>query len=150
MPDYEKITAFFDEYIAHYKSFLGFEYKKLDMINKDEIEQLSASLSTEQAMIMKAGSLENRRLKLLGKDAEKTFAEFAESAPDGFRDRLSAQHKELSEIIFKIKEINDLANDIVSERLKRIQRRTAELDVYDGKGAVKREHAESSAISKNV
>lgn len=80
----------------------------------------------------------------------KTFAELTENAPEEFREKLSAQHEELSALIFKIKEINDTANIIVSERLKKIQRRTAELDVYDGKGAVRREHASKSAISKNV
>lgn len=150
MPDYIKIIAFFDEYIAHYKDFLSFEYKKLDMINKDEIEKLSDSLSVEQALIMKTNSLEGKRERLL-KDVEgKTFAELAESAPEEYREKLSAQHEELSYLIFKIKEINDTANIIVSERLKKIQRRTAELDVYDGKGSVRREHASRAAISKNV
>lgn len=150
MPDYKKIIAFFDEYIAHYREFLSFEYRKLDMINKDQIEKLSDSLSVEQALIMKTNSLEGKR-ELLLKDTEgRTFAEIAENAPEEFREKLTAQHKELSSLIFEIKEINDTANIIVSERLKKIQRRTAELDVYDGKGAVRREHASRSAISKNV
>lgn len=150
MPDYNKIIVFFDEYIAHYKDFLRFEYKKLDMINKDEIEKLSDSLSTEQALIMKTNSLEGKREKLLSDAKGKTFAELAENAPEEFRDRLKEQHEELSGLIFKIKELNDTANIIVSERLKKIQRRTAELDVYDGKGAVRREHASKAAISRNV
>ena len=59
MPDYNKLIAFFDEYITHYKEFLQFEYLKLDMINNNQIEKLSKSLSTEQALIMKT----NRTLK---------------------------------------------------------------------------------------
>lgn len=150
MPDYNKIIAFFDEYIAHYKEFLSFEYRKLDMINKNKIEELSDSLSIEQALIMKTNSLEGKRERHL-KDVEgKTFAEIAENAPEEYRERLSEQHEELSDLIFKIKDINDTANIIVSERLKKIQRRTAELDVYDGKGSVRREHASRAAISKNV
>lgn len=150
MPDYKKIIAFFDEYIAHYREFLSFEFRKADMINKDQIEMLSDSLSIEQALIMKTNSLEGKREKLL-KDIEwKTFAEIAENAPEEFREKLMSQHEELSALIFKIKEINDAANIIVSERLKKIQRRTAELDVYDGKGSVRREHASRAAISKNV
>lgn len=150
MPDYNKIIVFFDEYIAHYRDFLRFEYKKLDMINKDEIERLSDSLSTEQALIMKTNSLEGKREKLLSDAKGTTFAELAENAPEEFRGRLTEQHEELSGLIFKIKELNDTANIIVSERLKKIQRRTAELDVYDGKGAVRREHASKAAISRNV
>ncbi len=150
MPDYNKIIAFFDEYIEHYREFLGFEYKKLDMINKDEIEKLSNSLSTEQALIMKTNSLESKREKLLAGDSKKTFAEIVESAPEEFSGRLSEQHQELSALLFRIKEINDSANAIVSARLKNIQKRTAELDVYNGKGTVRHEHAAKAAIFKNV
>lgn len=150
MPDYNKIIAFFDEYIAHYREFLQFEYLKLDMLNHNQIEQLSSSLSKEQALIMKTNSYETKRLKVLEGTTGSTFAEIAENAPEEFREKLTAQHRELSEIVFRIKELNDSANITVTERLKKIQRRTAELDVYDGKGAVKREHASRLAISKNV
>lgn len=150
MPDYRKIIAFFDEYIAHFREFLKFEYKKADMINKDEIEKLSSSLAAEQALIMKTNSLEGKRIKVLGGAQGKSFGELIKEAPPEFAEKLSEQHKELSELIFKIKEINDTANIIVSKRLKIIQQRTAELDVYDGRGSVRHEHAASAAISKNV
>ncbi len=150
MSDYRKIIAFFDEYIAHYKDFLSFEYKKADMINKDEIEKLSASLGTEQALIMKTNSLETKRMKLLEGIQGKTFDEVIAAAPQEYKERLSKQREEFSALVFRIKEINDAANVIVSERLKKIQRRTAELDVYDGKGSVRHEHAAKTAISKNV
>ena len=150
MPDYNKIVSFFDEYIAHYRDFLKFEYSKADMINKGEIEQLSNALSVEQALIMKTNSYESKRLKLLEGVEGKNFAEIAENAPEQYRQRLTDQHRELSEVVFKIKELNDMANIIISERLKKIQKKTAELDVYDGKGTLKREHASKAAISKNV
>lgn len=149
MPDYKKIIEFFDEYIAHYKSFLKFEYAKADMINKGLIEQLSDALPTEQALIMKTNTFESRRIKLVA-GCGSTFNELVEGAPDEFKEELGSQHKELSELIYKIKDLNDHAGAIVSERLKKIQMRTAELDVYDGKGALKREHATKSAISRNV
>ena len=150
MPEYNKIVAFFDEYIAHYRDFLKFEYSKADMINKGEIEKLSKALSTEQALIMKTNSYETKRLKLLEGVSGTTFAEIAENAPEEYRQRLSDQHRELSELVFKIKELNDMANIIVSERLRKIQNKTAELDVYDGRGSLRREHASRAAISKNV
>ena len=149
MPDYNKIIAFFDEYITHYKEFLQFEYLKLDMINNNQIEKLSKSLSTEQALIMKTNAYETKRVKLL-EGMTGTFAEIAANAPEEYGKRLTVQHKELSEIVFRIKELNDTANITVTERLKKIQRKTAELDVYDGKGTLKREHASRLAISKNV
>lgn len=150
MLDYVKITKFFDEYINHYKDFLKFEYFKLDMITKDEIEKLSNSLSTEQALIMKTNSYENRRIKLVGDNANMTFPELIDKAPEFYKKRLDSQYKELSELVFKIKELNDTANTIVTERLKRIQKRTAELDTYNGSGNVRREHSSRLFISKNV
>ena len=150
MADYRKIIVFFDEYIEHYREFLAFENSKLDMLKKNEIEQLSNALSTEQALIMKTNSLETKRMKLLEGVEGKTFAEVTEKAPEEFREKLTEQHNELSSLIYEIKEANDLAKGVVSKRLKYIQNMTAELDVYDGKGSVKREHATRSAISKNV
>ncbi|MCM1329154.1 MAG: flagellar protein FlgN [Ruminococcus sp.] len=149
MPDYKAIIKFFDEYILHYKSFLKFEFAKADMINKGLVEQLSDALTTEQALIMKTNTLETRRIKLV-EGCGDTFDALIEGAPDEFREKLKDQHKELSDLIYKIKELNDNAGIIVSERLRKIQMRTAELDVYDGKGALRREHATRSAISRNV
>ncbi|MDE7289961.1 MAG: flagellar protein FlgN [Oscillospiraceae bacterium] len=149
MPDYKKIIMFFDEYITHYRSFLKFEYAKADMINKGAIAQLSDSLTTEQALIMKTNALEARRIKLV-EGCGNTFGELIDAAPEEFKEKLKDQHEELSGIIYKIKEINDNAGIVVSERLRKIQKRTAELDVYDGKGALKRENATKAAIFRNV
>lgn len=150
MTDYFKLVRFFNEYVAHYKELLDFEYKKLDMINNDRIEELSNSLSTEQALIMKANSLEARRLKLLEDDKDITFKEIIEKAPVSCRKRLESQYAELSGYVAKIKELNDLANIIISGRLKRVERKTAELDTYNGKGNVKTEHASKSTIMSKV
>ncbi|MCH5349398.1 MAG: flagellar export chaperone FlgN, partial [Oscillospiraceae bacterium] len=100
MADYKKIIAFFDEYIDHYREFLDFEYSKLDMLNKNQIEKLSNSLSVEQALIMKTNSLEAKRIKLV-EGSGKTFAELTEGAPEEFRERLSKQHDELSSLVYK-------------------------------------------------
>ena len=148
--DYNALIAFFDEYNAHYKSFLKFEYSKLDMINKDEIEKLSASLSSEQAFIMKTNSLEKQRLALLGADNSKTFEQIVNDAPDEYKVRLDEQRRTLSELIYKIKEINDTANIIVSERLKKIRSVTGELDTYNINGSVRKESASASTMFKNA
>ncbi len=147
MPDYIKIIKFFDEYIAHYKEFLKFEYSKLDMINSHEIQKLSSSLSVEQALIMKTNAFEQKRIMVLGEHSGMTFAEIAENAPDEYRRKLTKQHKDLADTVYRMKELNDSASVIVSERLKRIQRRTAELDTYNGRGDVRREHA-STFVAK--
>ncbi len=135
--------------MAHYNIFLTFEYAKADMIHTGAVAQLSDSLTTEQALIMKTNALEARRIKLV-EGCGDSFGELIDGAPQEHKERLKSQHRELSEIIYKIKELNDNAGVIVAERLKRIQKRTAELDVYDGKGALKREHATKAAIFRNV
>ena len=99
---------------------------------------------------MKTNSYESKRLKLLAETNGASFSEITESAPEQYRGKLENQHKEMSELVFKIKEINDIANDIVTERLRRINSRVGEVDVYDGKGSVKREGAVRAAISKNA
>lgn len=148
--DYNALIAFFDEYNAHYKSFLKFEYSKMDMLNKGEIEELSASLPAEQAFIMKSNSLEKQRLALLGENNTKTFEQIISEAPEEYKARLDEQRVSLSEMVYKIKEINDTANIIVSERLKKIRSTVGELDTYNGKGTVKKESAAGSTIFTNA
>ena len=148
--DYNALITFFDEYNAHFRSFLKFEYSKMDMLNKGDIEKLSASLSTEQAFIMKSNSLEKQRLALLGENSTKTFEQIVSEAPEEYKARLDGQRVSLSEMIYKIKEINDTANIIVSERLKKIRSTVGELDTYNGRGAVKKESAAGSTILTNA
>lgn len=148
--DYNALIAFFDEYNAHFRSFLKFEYSKMDMLNKGDIEELSASLSTEQAFIMKSNSLEKQRLALLGDNNTKTFEQIVSEAPEEYKSRLDEQRISLSEMIYKIKELNDTANIIVSERLKKIRSTVGELDTYNGRGAVKKESAAGSTILTNA
>ncbi len=148
--DYFKLVRFFNEYIVHYKELLDFEYSKLDMINNDKIEELSRSLSKEQALIMKSNSMEKKRIEILGEDKDLTFKEIIEKAPISCKKRLEGQYEELSACVMKIKELNDLANVIITGRLKRVERKTAELDTYDGKGGLKTEHATRSAIMNKV
>lgn len=148
--DYNALIAFFDEYNAHFRSFLKFEYSKMDMLNKGNIEELSASLSTEQAFIMKSNSLEKQRLALLGDNSSKTFEQIVSEAPEEYKSRLDEQRTSLSEMVYKIKEINDTANIIVSERLKKIRSTVGELDTYNDRGAVKKESAAGSTILTNA
>ena len=148
--DYNALVAFFDEYNAHFRSFLKFEYSKMDMLNKGEIEELSASLSTEQAFIMKSNSLEKQRFALLGENRDKTFEQIVSEAPEEYKSRLDEQRISLSEMIYKIKELNDTANIIVSERLKKIRSTVGELDTYNGRGTVKKESSTGSTILTNA
>ena len=144
--DYEALIAFFSEYNDHFRKFLKFEYSKLNMINQGEIEKLSQSLSSEQAFIMKSNVLESKRIGLLGGDI--TFAQLIEEAPDNYKALLESKYKELSEMVFKIKEINDTANIIISERLKKIRTAESFSKTYDGHGDIRKVSELSSVIDK--
>lgn len=148
--DYKALIDFFDEYNAHFKSFLKFEYSKMDMLNKGDIEKLTAALSSEQAFIMKSNSLEKQRLALLGKDNDKTFEQIVSDAPEEYKARLDEQRISLSEMIYKIKELNDTANIIVSERLKKIRSAVGELETYNGSGTVQKGSVTGSKILNNA
>lgn len=99
---------------------------------------------------MKSNSLEKQRLALLGENSTKTFEQIVSEAPEEYKARLDGQRVSLSEMIYKIKEINDTANIIVSERLKKIRSTVGELDTYNGRGAVKKESAAGSTILTNA
>lgn len=144
------MVRFFNDYNAHFKELMDFEYKKLDMINNDRIEELSNILSTEQALIMRTDTLEKKRLELMGDNKERTFADIIAEAPVSCKARLEEQYKELAEYVGKIKELNDLANIIITGRLRRVEQKTAELNTYDDKGGVKTEYAAKASISQNV
>lgn len=148
--DYFLLVRFLSEYIEEYNELLSFEYKKLDLINNNQIEELSGILSTEQALIMKINSMENKRIKILGDSSNLNFREIIESAPISCKKRLQNQYDELSTAVNKIKELNDMANIIISGRLKRVERKTVELDTYNETGNVKTSYATKMAISKNV
>lgn len=144
------MVRFFNDYNAHFKELMDFEYKKLDMINNDRIEELSNILSTEQALIMRTDTLEKKRLELMGDNKDCTFADIIAEAPVSCKARLEEQYKELAEYVGKIKELNDLANIIITGRLRRVEQKTAELNTYDDKGGVKTEYAAKASISQNV
>ena len=135
MPDYNKIIAFFDEYIAHYREFLQFEYLKMDMLNHNQIEQLSASLSKEQAFIMKTNSYETKRLKLLEGVKGSTFAEIAENegiTRQGVRDAIKRAEAQLYDfeahlgLSRKLGEMRDGFNEILelTDVIKDVNNRT--------------------------
>lgn len=146
--NYPELIAFFDECNAHYRSFLKFEYSKMNMIHKGEIEKLSASLNTEQAFIMKSNTLESKREKLTG--SGKTFADIINEAPEEYKEQLSERCEILSDAVYKIKELNDAANVIITERLKKIRMRTGENDTYNGKGDIIKDSGTGKSLTINA
>ena len=90
------MVRFFNDYNAHFKELMDFEYKKLDMINNDRIEELSNILSTEQALIMRTDTLEKKRLELMGDNKDCTFADIIAVAPVSCKARLIRSSSRMS------------------------------------------------------
>lgn len=139
MLDYLKFLQFSEECNAHYRALLDFEYKKMKMIHEDDIDSLSKALAEEQALVMKSNSLEAKRAAILGEEnVSKTFKDIVDEAPILYKRRLDLKYKELTELVYKIKELNDTASIIINERLKKLQnkRNKGDLDTYNVNGSV--------------
>ncbi|MDR0991881.1 MAG: flagellar protein FlgN [Ruminococcus sp.] len=144
MIKWENAIPFFTEYNKHLDEFLQYEMKKARLINERKIEELSASLATEQAYIMKTNNFEQRRISLFG--ADKDFKGIIAAAPESYREGLTEEYNVMREIIMNIKELNDITAVTVAERLKKIQRRTGDFDLYTDRGKVRPEHIQRHQI----
>jgi hypothetical protein len=142
--DWNEAVSFFSEMNAHLDDFLKFEMKKARLLNERKIAELSAALATEQAHIMKTNAFEQKRISLFGNDID--FKGIIEAAPDKHKAELTKQYDVMHEIVLNIKEINDLTAVTISERLKKIQKRTGDFDLYTDRGKVRPEHIERHAI----
>ena len=117
MLDYEQLVEFINEYNAHYRELLSFETEKFRLVATDDVEALNKSLSKEQALIMKSGVYEKKRFEILKDCKDKSFHEIIESSPEKYKGQLNSGYTELKKLVFRIKEINDNAREIISKRL---------------------------------
>jgi hypothetical protein len=142
--DLNEAVSFFEEMNTHLDNFLHFEMKKARLLNERKIEELSAALATEQAHIMKTNAFEQKRVTLFGSDID--FKGIIEAAPDKHKTGLTKQYDIMREIIMNIKEINDVTAITITERLKKIQKRTGDFDLYTDRGKARPEHIQRHAI----
>lgn len=135
MTDYNSLLIFFKQYNEHYRDFLAFELKKMKLVAEDDIQGLSDSIKTEQALIMKTNAFETKRLKLLSGTGgqNKTFSNLIDEAPEDKKDALRAEFKELSRLVLEIKKVNDNVRLIVAERMKKFET-PSESDTYNENG----------------
>lgn len=147
MRDYYEIIRFFVGYNAHLKEFLNFEYKKLDLINKGKIEEITALLPSEQAFIMKTNALEEKRIKLL-ENSRESFETLVANSPESCRKRLDEQHGEFRGYVLKIKEINDTVNTLVNIRMKKIENQS--LGTYNVSGRINTESLMAASVVKSI
>jgi hypothetical protein len=143
--DYAGGIKFLETYSSHFDEFLDFELQKLRLMNERKIEELSVSLATEQAFIMKTNNLELRRIKFFG---NLTFEKLTEAAPDVLKERLRRICEHTRETILHIRDVNDLMAVNANEHLKRIHRRTKEFEVYNDRGGVRTDYRKNNADFK--
>jgi hypothetical protein len=143
--DYVAGVQFLESYGKHFEDFLQFELHKLRLMHEHKIEELSAALGDEQALIMKTDALEKKRITLFGKV---TFEELIENAPEELRRHLQNILNLARTNIGLIREINDLLTVNANEHLKSIHRRTKEFEIYNDRGGVKVDYRKNNADFK--
>lgn len=151
MLDYNSLLIFFKQYNEHYIDFLDFERKKLKLVAEDDINGLTDSIKTEQALIMKTNSFETKRMRLLADGGNgKTFSDLINEAPDQYKDELTKEFRELSKLVLDIKKVNDNVRLIVTERMKKYELNDTELDTYTGNGQKNHSDEVPHTILKSV
>lgn len=140
---YNEYIDFFGKYLAHYRELLTFENKKFSLVLEDNIPQLEKALEDEQALIMRGDILEKKRLKLqleLGL-ADKSFEEIIAICPEQYKLKFAAINQELSAVVFEIKKINLLGNELVRDKLEKINKITNSNNIvqpYNKSGTVQK------------
>ena len=149
--DYNSLLLFFKQYNEHYRDFLAFELKKMKLVAEDDIQGLTDSIKTEQALIMKTNAFETKRLRILSgtNGQNKTFSNIIDEAPDDKKEALRAEFKELSRLVLEIKKVNDNVRLIVAERMKRFET-PSESDTYNVNGGKNHSDDTVHSMTKSV
>lgn len=119
---YNELLDFYGKYISYYRELLAFENKKFSLVLEDNIAMLEKALEDEQALMMRGDAYEKKRIKLqmdmgLG---ERTFEEIIAVCPEAYKLKFAAVNQELTTVVFEIKKINLLGNELVREKLETI------------------------------
>ena len=151
MEDYNSLLIFFKQYNEHYRDFLAFELKKMKLVAEDDIQGLTDSIKTEQALIMKTNAFETKRLKILSGvgGQNKRFSDIIDEAPEDKKDALRAEFKELSRLVLEIKKVNDNVRLIVTERMKKFET-PSESDTYNVNGGKNHSEGAVHTMAKSV
>ncbi len=158
-----KLDVFYpvlDDCIALYTNMLEFENSKYTVIVQKDITSLEEMLKVEQALIMKSGVLEKRRVSTqaeLGFDGY-TLLEMAEQLDTDNRSRLLIYREKLLEQLNAIKSVNSKSMQILNDRLRTTERRlelsgyVQDMHTYNGAGTVAENNdgINKSLISKSI
>lgn len=115
-----EVIAFLESYNDYYRELIVFLLKKHEKIMADDLAWMLDSLPDEQALVMRAKSLETKRIQLFkalgiaGKKADEIVAE----SPDELRAKTELVCGELEKLVFEVKRINAMTTEIVEKKLE--------------------------------
>ncbi len=100
--------------------YLAIQNKKTDCLVAGDIKVLDTIVRDDQLFVMQMESLEHKRTKLLDEMglSEITINEFIERCADaGNKDKYTEVFQNLSDVLYKLKKVNDLNQKLLKQRL---------------------------------
>lgn len=125
---------------AVYEEVAALSAKKRDAISNGEIDSLNEIVRGEQACLIKIHDLERKREAISGKFSELcgkpakdiTMRDIIEVTPEGRRDALKALHSELSGVLNRQSELNEINRRLIEAKLEYLN---FSLDVMTSSGS---------------
>jgi predicted transposase YbfD/YdcC len=149
----EELIELLKESAEVYKQFLELEYKKYDIVIKNDVISLDDIVSKEQVVFLKMRGLEQKREKLIvsfGMNG-KTFKEIIDNQDED--ENLLSEYQNLKSIISEVKKISSLCKTLIEVRLHRLDKAMSQLgeseNTYTNK-EIKNGSAKSLIISKKI
>jgi predicted transposase YbfD/YdcC len=149
----EELIELLKESAEVYKQFLELEYKKYDIVIKNDVISLDDIVSKEQVVFLKMRGLEQKREKLIvsfGMNG-KTFKEIIDNQDED--ENLLSEYQNLKSIISEVKKISSLCKTLIEVRLHRLDKAMSQLgeseNTYTNK-EIKNGSAKSLIISKRI
>lgn len=130
------VLGFLERYNRHFEELADFLAKKQNKILLDDLEWLEEALVTEQSLIMKGNSLEDKRLEIFERIGlkGKTFSQIPDFFPEDYGNALRLHSDRLNKSIEKIKRLSETSQDIVNRKLE-VQKKLLGINEFTGIGA---------------
>jgi len=138
----EEIIKILEEFNAHFTELSTFLVEKQNRVLADDLIWLNDALPTEQKLVMKSSSLENRRLKLMESLGlkDRTSSVLLEECPDDYKGKLRLELVNLEKHIDRVKQLNDDTLESINRKMAAAEdflrsKGAAGAEVYGAKGS---------------
>lgn len=155
-----EICLFLEKYLEFYKSFLKVEQEKFKVISDNNIDKLDTFVVKEQALMLQSRGFELQRDQLIKKEIKDviTLKELVAQVDLDCRDKVSALHIELSNVLLDLKAINNSSNSLVELKLhsidtniKRLEKTTTQRVEYGNSARIEPpQKKQGGIISKKI